>query len=182
MIDMKSEMSTEIDVEKKYKGLIISLSIFIPLAVGALFGVKVDGYNLSFLPPIYASINAVTAICLIAALVAIKNKNISVHENLMKLSLGLSALFLVAYILYHITSDSTPYGGEGTLKYVYFIILITHILLSIGIIPLVLVSFVKALAKRFDKHKKIAKFTYPLWLYVAVSGVVVYFMISPYYQ
>jgi putative membrane protein len=79
------------------------------------------------------------------------------------------------------TSDSTSYGGIGYIRYVYFFILISHIILSIAVIPLVLVTFVKALAKRFDKHKKIARITFPIWLYVAVTGVIVYFMIAPYY-
>ena len=79
------------------------------------------------------------------------------------------------------TSDSTPYGGEGAMRTVYFFILITHILLSIAVIPLVLITYVRALAERFDKHKRIAKITFPIWLYVAITGVVVYVMISPYY-
>ncbi len=85
------------------------------------------------------------------------------------------------YLAYHMTSDSAVFGGEGFIRYVYFFILITHILLSIVIIPLVLITFVKALAERFDKHKKIARITFPIWLYVAVTGVIIYLMISPYY-
>ncbi len=99
----------------------------------------------------------------------------------MKVCIGLSAAFLVMYVAYHMTSDSTVYGGEGVVRYVYYFILISHILLSIIIIPLVLISFVRALAGRFDRHRKIARITYPIWLYVAVTGVVVYLMISPYY-
>jgi putative membrane protein len=85
------------------------------------------------------------------------------------------------YVTYHITSESTKYGGEGALKYLYFFILITHILLSVAVIPLVLFTYVKALSEKFDKHKKLAKITFPIWLYVAVTGVIVYLMISPYY-
>ena len=99
----------------------------------------------------------------------------------MKTSIALSLVFLLMYVAYHMTSESTSYGGEGVIKYLYFFILITHIFLSIAIIPLVLITYVKALAKRFDKHKKIAKITFPIWLYVAVTGVIVYLMISPYY-
>ncbi|MCG8385075.1 MAG: DUF420 domain-containing protein, partial [Cytophagales bacterium] len=116
------------------------------------------------------------------ALWAIKNRKIKLHETLMKVCLVLSALFLVMYIIYHITSESTPYGGTGGLRIVYFVILISHILLSIAVIPLVLFTFVRALAERFDKHKKLARVTFPIWLYVAVTGVVVYLMISPYYS
>jgi len=167
--------------ETKYNKLIIALSIVIPVAVAVLFSVKIEGFDFSFLPPIYASINGLTAILLIVALIAIKQKNIKLHESLMKVCIGLSACFLIMYVLYHMTSESTPYGGEGALRTFYFIILISHILLSIAVIPLVLFTFVKALAERFDKHRKLAKITFPIWLYVAITGVVVYIMISPYY-
>ena len=174
--------TTPTDKEKKYKGWIIALSIAIPIVVAVLFSVKIPGVErLGFLPPIYASINALTAIILVTAVVQIKKGNRKTHERLMKTAIVLSALFLVMYVIYHMTSDSTPYGGEGFIRNVYFFILISHILLSIVVIPFVLVTYVRALAERFDKHKKIAKITFPLWLYVAISGVVVYLMISPYY-
>ena len=112
---------------------------------------------------------------------AIKNGKRKLHENLMKAAIALSVAFLGMYVAYHMTSEATKYGGEGVLKAVYFFILITHITLSIVTIPLVLVTYVRALAERFDKHKKIAKITFPIWLYVAVTGVLVYLMISPYY-
>lgn len=170
------------DIEKKYKKWIIALSIAIPLIVAVLSGVKIpDATPLTFLPPIYATINGITAVVLIAAVIAIKSKKVKLHETLMKVCIGLSIAFLGMYVAYHMTSDSTSFGGEGLIRYVYFFILITHIVLSIAIIPLVLITFVKALAKRFDKHKKIAKITFPIWLYVAVTGVIVYLMISPYY-
>ncbi|MGS2764136.1 DUF420 domain-containing protein [Sinomicrobium sp. M5D2P9] len=168
--------------EKKYNKLILVLSIVIPVAVAILFGVKIPNVEpLTFLPPVYATINGLTAVLLFTAVWAVKNGKIKLHERLMKICIGLSAAFLIMYIAYHMTSDSTVYGGEGIIKYVYYFILITHILLSIIIIPLVLISFVRALAKRFDRHRKIARITYPIWLYVAVTGVVVYLMISPYY-
>ncbi|UII32050.1 DUF420 domain-containing protein [Fulvivirga ulvae] len=167
--------------ELKYKKLIIVLSVAIPLAVAVLFGVKIEGYDFTFLPPIYASINGLTAILLVVAFVAIRNGKVKLHESLMKGCIGLSASFLVMYVLYHMTSESTPYGGEGVIRYVYFFILISHILLSIAVIPLVLFSFVRALSSQFDKHRKLAKVTFPIWLYVAVTGVVIYVMISPYY-
>lgn len=165
-----------------YKKLIIAVSIIVPLAVAALFGIKIPGYDFTFLPPIYASINGLTAVLLVAAVISIKNGNRKLHEALIKICIGLSLVFLVMYILYHMTSDSTPYGGEGSIRYVYFFILITHILLSIIIIPFVLFTFVRAWSGDFVRHKKLAKITFPLWLYVAVTGVVVYLMISPYYQ
>lgn len=172
---------SETTQENKYTKLIIALSVFIPLAVAALFQVKIEGYDFSFLPPVYATINGVTAILLVTAVTAIRQGKRSLHERLMKTNMILSASFLVMYILYHITSDSTAYGGEGFWKGFYFIILISHIVLSVAIIPLVLFTYVRALNQRFDKHRKLAKITYPIWLYVAVSGVIVYLMISPYY-
>jgi len=174
-------------IEKKYNIWIIILSIVIPVAVAVLFMVKlkdlgIDVSPLPFLPPIYATINGITAILLVIAVRAIKNGKVELHQNLMKAAIGCSLLFLVMYIAYHMTTPSTKFGGEGTIKYVYFFILLTHILLSIIIIPLVLVTYVRALAEKFDKHRKIARITFPLWLYVAITGVVVYLMISPYYQ
>jgi putative membrane protein len=170
--------------EKIYNRWILALSVIIPIAVAVLFTIKIEipgVERLGFLPPIYATINALTAVILILGVIQIKKGKRKSHENLMKTAIGLSATFLVMYVIYHMTSDSTPYGGEGTIRTVYFIILITHILLSIAIIPLVLISFVKALSQRFDKHKKIAKITFPIWLYVTITGVIVYIMISPYY-
>jgi putative membrane protein len=173
-------------IEKKYNKLIIALSAIIPLAVALLFTINLKklGFNvepLGFLPPIYATINGVTAVLLVAAVFAIKNNKRLLHERLMKLAILCSVFFLVMYVAYHMTSDSTVFGGEGIVKYVYYFILITHILLSIIIIPLVLITYVKALAQYFTHHKKIARITFPLWLYVAVTGVVIYIMISPYY-
>lgn len=166
----------------KNKKLIIVISIFLPIAVALLFKIRIPNVEpLSFLPPIYACINAVTALTLIFGVIAIKKGNRKLHEILMKTSIGLSVLFLLMYIAYHSTSDPTSYGGYGYLKTVYFFILISHIILSVAIIPLVLISFVRALSEEFDKHKKIAKITLPIWLYVSISGVIVYLMISPYY-
>jgi putative membrane protein len=179
-------MKQENSIENKFNKLIIVLSIAIPLVVAILFGVKLKDYGiniepLSFLPPIYASINGLTAIILIFGVLAIKKGNRELHAKLMTSAIACSVVFLVMYVAYHMTSDSTTYGGIGAIRYVYFFILISHILLSIAIIPLVLITYVKALAQRFDKHKKIAKITFPIWLYVAISGVIVYLMISPYY-
>jgi len=150
--------------------------------VAALFGVKIpDVERLGFLPPIYASINGVTAVLLVAAVVAIKNKKRKLHQNLMTSCIVLSLLFLIMYIAYHMTSDSTPYGGEGALRYLYYFILISHIILSIIIIPLVLKTYARAYLKKYEAHRKLAKITFPIWLYVAVTGVIIYLMISPYY-
>lgn len=172
--------------EKKYNIWIVILSVTIPLIVGALFGINLRdlGYDvepLTFLPPIYATINGLTALLLIIAFWAIRNKNIALHKTLMTAAIGCSIVFLLMYIAYHMTSDSTPYGGDGIMRYVYFTILISHILLSIIIIPFVLITYVRAITNNIERHKKIARITFPIWLYVALSGVIVYIMISPYY-
>lgn len=190
----------EKSVEQKFNKWIIILSIAIPVAVAILFKVKLKDFGihvapLNFLPPIYATVNGITAILLVSAVSAIKNGKRQLHENLMKWAIGFSVVFLLMYVAYHMTADSAIYGDlnhnglldanekvqVGNLRLVYIIILLTHIVLSIVIIPLVLVTYVRALAAKFDKHKKIARITFPIWLYVAVTGVVVYLMISPYY-
>ena len=136
---------------------------------------------LTFLPPIYAIINGLTAILLVVAVYYIKNGKRKIHESLIKVCIALSLMFLVMYIAYHMTTDPTSFGGKGIIAYMYYFILITHILLSVIVIPLVLTSYSRAVQSNFKLHKKIAKVTFPIWLYVAVTGVVVYLMISPYY-
>ena len=136
---------------------------------------------LTFLPPIYAVINGLTAILLVVAVYYIKNGKRKIHESLIKVCIALSLMFLVMYIAYHMTTDPTSFGGKGIIAYMYYFILITHILLSVIVIPLVLTSYSRAVQSNFKLHKKIAKVTFPIWLYVAVTGVVVYLMISPYY-
>lgn len=190
----------ENNVERKFNKFIVIVSIVIPVVVAILFTVKLKDFGIdvepfSFLPPIYASINALTAVVLVVAVMAIRKGNRKLHERLMTFAICLSVLFLVMYVAYHMTADSTVYGDVnsdgirseaekaeiGSSYYIYAFILLSHILLSVAIIPMVLITYVRALAERFDRHKKIAKITFPLWLYVAVTGVIVYLMISPYY-
>ena len=164
------------------KKLITIVSISVPVVDAILFGVRLPNVEpLSFLPPIYASINGLTAVLLIVALWAIKAKKTKLHQNIMKTCIALSLSFLLMYVAYHMTSDSTPFGGEGIVRTFYFILLVSHILLSIIIIPLVLHTYLRAYLKDFQRHKKLSRITLPIWLYVAVTGVVVYLMISPYY-
>ncbi len=176
--------SAQIIAEKDpYRKLIIVLSVAIPVVVAILFGMpKIEGYDTSFLPPIYATINGLTAVLLLLAVRAIKSGNRRAHERMMKMCIYLSATFLVMYVIYHLTSETTHFGGEGTIKTVYLFILFSHILLSIGVIPFVLFTFSRALSGKFEQHKKIAKWTFPIWLYVSTTGVIVYLMISPYYK
>ena len=174
-------MNTISKNDKKLKQAIWAVSIVIPIAVAILFTVKIEGLDLGFLPPIYASLNALTAIGLIVAIVAIKRKNRKLHQRVIQVCLIFSILFLLLYVLYHMTSDTTSYGGEGILKMIYFFLLISHILLSMIVIPIVLFAYLFAWQGDFERHKKWTKFAFPLWLYVAVTGVLVYVMISPYY-
>ena len=167
--------------KNKYSIWIKIISVAIPLVVAILFNVRIDYELPIFLPPIYATINALTSVLLVLALMAIKSKKIQLHQRLMQTCIFLSLVFLVMYIAYHMTTDPTPFGGEGYVKILYFFILISHILLSIALIPLVLISYVRAFQKEFPSHKKISRITFPIWLYVAVTGVIVYLMIDPYY-
>jgi putative membrane protein len=191
---MNTEL-TDIEQIKKVKRLILTLSIVIPLAVAILFKVHIHGVDLSVLPAIYATINGLTAITLILAVRAIKNGNRARHRQYIRVSLLLSVLFLVMYVLYHMTSSSTLYGDTnhsgsidileraklGVISYVYYLLLITHIVLSIAVVPLVLYTYLWAWMGNYEKHKRWTRFAFPIWLYVAVSGVLVYLMISPYY-
>ena len=190
---------------KLYNRLTVLVSVLVPVVVALLLFLKWDADKLifdlrspnfesiiladnlplakplKFLPPIYATINGITAVVLVMAVYFIKQGKRIIHENLIKVCIGLSLCFLVMYIAYHVTSDPTKFGGEGIIKYIYYFILISHILLSITVIPFVLISYVRAITNDFERHKKIAKITFPIWLYVAVTGVIVYLMISPYY-
>ncbi|MFT5860285.1 MAG: putative membrane protein [Flavobacteriaceae bacterium] len=163
----------------KTKKFIYAVSIIVPLAVAALFEAEVKGVDLTFLPSVYATINGITAVLLVLALIAIKKKNIKLHRMIIRTCLMLSILFLGCYIAYHITSDSTTY--LGTMGAVYYPLLITHIVLSVLVIPIVLLTYLWAWIGEFEKHKKWTRFAWPIWMFVAVSGVIVYFMISPYY-
>lgn len=171
------------DILAKPNRLIFTVSAILVAAVAVLYITpKLEaGPALDFLPALNATINGTVSVLLIAGFLLIRQKRIETHRKVMTASILLSVLFLVSYVLYHSTHDSTPYGGEGMLKYIYFFILISHILLAIVIVPLVLISFTRALSARYDRHRKIARITLPLWLYVSISGVIVYLMISPYY-
>ena len=141
----------------KYGIWIKIISVAIPVIVAILFGVRVDYELPIFLPPIYSSLNALTAVLLVLALVAIKSKKIKLHQRLMQTCIALSLVFLVMYIAYHMTTDPTTFGGEGYVKSLYFFILISHILLSIVLIPLVLISYVRAFKKNFQHIEKYQK-------------------------
>ena len=169
----------------KNERLVNALSIVIPVAVALLIGIrtKIDlGSWTKILPHVIGFLNTTTSITLIAGFVFIKNKNITMHRRMMTLSFIQGALFLVLYILYHVSNASTSYGGEGILRSIYYVLLVSHIALSSGGVWFVLRAVYYALSGQINEHKKIVKWTFPLWLYVSVTGVVVYLMISPYYN
>lgn len=167
---------------KRFRLFIIIASIAIPTVVALLFSYKIEGVDtFKNLPPFYAGINGFTAVFLVWALIAIRMGKRKLHQRLINLCMVLSLLFLLCYIAYHMTSDPTAYGGSGIAKYLYYFILITHILLSVAVVPLVLFTYLFAYQGNFEKHRKWTKITWPLWMYVAVTGVVVYLMISPFY-
>lgn len=165
--------------------LLIGIFSFVVFAVVVSLGkiqLKVDlGFNVHVFATINAFINSVIAVLLVLALIAVKNKNFLLHKRMMMSALLLSILFLVSYIAHHLFAGETKFGGEGFLKTIYYIILITHIFLAAIILPFILFTAYRALIGEYETHKKLAKITWPLWFYVAVTGPIVYLMISPYY-
>lgn len=170
--------------DKQAKLLILIVSFVVFAAVAALGKFKLE-VNLGFNPHFFAKLNAVlnstVAFLLLAALVAVKQKKLLLHKRLMLTAIVLSILFLVSYICHHLFTGDTKFGGEGTIRYIYFFILITHIFLAAIILPFILFTAYRALIAEWPAHKKIARITWPIWFYVAVSGVIVYLLISPYY-
>lgn len=170
--------------DKKANILIITFSIIVFVAVTALSRITVNvnlGFNKHLFATVNAFINSIVAVLLIAALVAIKQKKYQLHKQLMLTAMVLSVLFLVSYICHHLFTGDTKYGGIGTARTVYFVILITHIFLAAIIMPFVLYTAYRALVGEYSRHKKLAKITWPIWFYVAVTGPIVYWLISPYY-
>jgi putative membrane protein len=176
-------MSTTSEKQLKKLNLIITIiSIALPLVVAILFGVRLNvelPFDEHLLPFFNAILNGLSAILLIAALLAVKQNNIKLHSRLIYLAMGISLLFLLLYVFYHIVTDSTKYGGE--LGYIYYPLLISHIILAAIQAPLVLFAFLYGYTGQIAKHKKLVKVSYPVWLYVSISGVLCYLMISPFY-
>ena len=185
--------------DKTARVLIWSVSIITFLAIAVLSGIKLN-VNLPFNPHVFAAFNAVVnscvAILLIAALIAVKQKHYLLHKKIMIAAIVLSVLFLISYVCHHLFSGETRFGDlnhdgilspreklqAGSLRYVYYSILITHIPLAGIILPFILFTAYRALSGDYKKHKKLSRITWPIWFYVAVSGVVVYLLISPYYS
>ena len=171
--------------DTRYFLLIALLSVTVPLLVTFLLFVpqtgKLGDVDVTFLPKLHAMLNSLTAIALVLGFTFIKKGNIRYHRFAMVTAIVLSAFFLISYVTYHYQAPPTRFGGEGTIRGIYYFVLLTHIVLAAVIVPLVLLSVYFAISDQFDRHRRIARWTLPIWLYVAITGVVVYFMISPYY-
>ncbi|HET6723615.1 MAG TPA: DUF420 domain-containing protein [Chitinophagaceae bacterium] len=169
----------------KARALIIAASIIVFVAITVLSRVKLDvqlGFDEHLFARINAGINSAVSVLLMVGLIAVKNKNYILHKRIMITAIILSSLFLISYVCHHLFTGETRFGGEGTIRYIYYFILGTHIVLAGIILPFILFTAYRAMTGEWPRHRKLAKITWPIWLYVAVTGVVVYFMISPYYN
>jgi len=178
---------TELTVKlKDYTKVIWILSIGINLLIGLAYFIPTiaisEGYDFSYIPKLNAILNALTFLSLVGALIAIKKKKIIIHRNFIFAALIFTGIFLGSYLLYHFTTPSTKFGGTGLIKGVYLTILLTHIILAALIVPLALISIARGLNMKVEKHRKITKWVMPIWLYVSFTGVLIYLMISPYYN
>ncbi len=170
--------------DKKAKTLIFIVSVVVFIAIVALGRVEIPiggDFDVHVFARINAVINTIVSLLLIAAFVAVKRKNYLAHKRFMLAAIALSALFLVSYICHHLLAGNTSYRGEGTIRYIYYFILITHIILAAVILPLILFTAYRALIAEWPQHKKLARITWPVWLYVSITGPLTYLLISPYY-
>jgi len=175
-------MEENIRLEKRLNRLAYVVSALVLFLVVLMRRVKVDvGIDFSFLPPLHASLNALSAVILLVAFWFIKQKNVEAHRRSIYAAMVCSALFLLSYVVYHFTTPETRYGGTGIARYVYFFILITHVVLAAVILPFILLTFTRAYTHQFERHKKMARWVFPLWLYVAITGPICYLMLKPYY-
>jgi putative membrane protein len=171
--------------DKKANLLIGLFSAVVFIAVVVLSRIEVDvdlGFDKHIFARLNAGINSTVSLLLILSLIAVKSKKYVLHKNITLTAMGLSVLFLVSYIAHHLFTGETKFGGEGSIRYVYYFILTTHIILAAVILPFILFAAYRAMTGEYERHKKIVKITWPVWLYVSLTGVIVYFMISPYYQ
>ncbi len=170
-------------LEKKLNVVALIVSAVVLALVVLMRSVKIDvGIDFSFLPPFHAMLNALTAITLLFALYFIKSKNVKSHRKSIYVAMSLSVLFLLSYVVYHFTTPDTKFGGVGTIRTVYFVLLITHITLAALTLPFILLTFIRAYTNQFERHKKMARWLFPFWLYVALTGPICYLMLMPYYK
>lgn len=176
--------SSNDELGRKLMKVVWILTVVVLGLVTAMRRIKLplpEGVDLSFLPAVNAGLNSGVALLLILGLVAVLRGRITLHRILMSLAVLLSVAFLLCYVAYHITTGETSYGGEGWLKTVYYLVLATHVILAAVSFPFILMTLVFALTNQFGKHKRLSRRIYPIWLYVAVTGPIVYWMLKPYY-
>lgn len=175
-------MKENLALARKLNTIAYIISAVVIVLVVLMRRIKLDiGVDFSFLPPVHSTLNAITAILLIIAFIFIKQKKIQAHRNLMFSAMITSALFLVSYVLYHITTPETSYCQEGSIRIIYFFLLITHVVLAGVIFPFILFTLIRGYTNQIQKHKKMARWVFPLWLYVAVTGPILYLMLMPCY-
>ncbi len=179
---IESVSKPDFALEKRLNTIAYIVSAVVLLLVGAMRRYKIDlGIDFSFLPPVHASLNALTAVILVFAFWQIKNQRVEAHRRAIYAAMVCSALFLVSYVLYHFTTPETRYGGTGIWRTVYFFVLITHVILAAVILPFILLTFNRAYTGQYARHRRIARWVFPLWLYVAVTGPICYLMLRPFY-
>ncbi|MFK7948652.1 MAG: DUF420 domain-containing protein [Saprospiraceae bacterium] len=175
-----------ITLGKKLDKWAIGVSVFVLIAVVALryipqLGEDVMPFDIHILPAVHAVLNSLVAVSLLGAIWFIKQKNVDMHQRMIYVAMALSALFLLSYVVYHAVTLPTKFGGEGTIKIIYLILLATHVVLAAVILPFILFTFIRGYTRQIPAHKRLARWTFPLWLYVAVTGPVCYLMLLPYY-
>lgn len=172
--------------DKKYDKIINIIAVAIPVVVAILLNPRIPKVTLGewtkMLPHLNGMINSATTVFLLLGYYFIKRKNINMHRRMMSVAFMLGSVFLVSYVLYHLSNESTAFGGEGIVRPIYYFLLISHIVLSIGVVWFVLRAIYFALSGQIERHKKVVKWAFPIWLYVSITGVIVYLMIAPYYQ
>jgi len=180
---MSTVLPPNIELEKKLNKFAWVVSAFVFLLVVSMRRVHIDTeIDFTWLPAFYSTLNGIVALVLIAALYAIKRNSAMLHRKLMTTAMLLSALFLLSYVVYHFTTPETKYCGVGPIRMIYFFLLITHIILAAAILPFILFTYIRAYTNQFQKHVKLARWVFPLWLYVAVTGPVLFLLLSPCYN
>lgn len=177
------EIQENLPLAKQLNRIAIGLSIVVLLLVGLMRRVKIaTDIDFSFLPPLHAFLNALAAVFLMLALYFIKQKRVEAHRKMIYAALICSALFLLSYVIYHFTTEETRYCMEGDIRYVYFFLLITHVILAAVILPFIFFTFIRAYTGQIERHRKMARWVYPLWLYVTITGPICYLMLAPCYS
>ncbi len=167
-------------LEKKLNRIALVITVVVLIVVGGMRRISIDlGFDTSFLPAFHSTVNAICGVVLLLALYFIKTGKPKAHQQSIYVAMGLSVVFLVSYILYHITNEAVTYCGEGGIRTVYFILLISHIILAAIILPLILFTFNRAFSGDYARHKKMARWVFPIWLYVAFTGPACYLMLRP---